>query len=217
MKPVTRVTLLTLFALLCGCSNSLKVTGHFPVPLVSPVPQTLGVVYDDDFRSYVYTETQADRGKWVIESGAAQVQLFNTVLQGLFTQVQDVNSLPTPHATASTDLVLYPRLADFQYSVPRETQFNIYEVWLKYNLSMYTAQGVLLADWVVTAYGKTPSAFMRSEEDAMNAAVVVALRDLGANLALNTTRIPEINAWIADRTSAPAGTTSQVSLQGGAQ
>lgn len=214
MKPVTGVSLLTLLIVLCGCSNSLKVRGHFPAPLVKPIPQTIGVVYDDDFRSYVYTETQADRSKWMIDSGAAQVQLFDQVLQGLFVQAREVNALPTREAPASTDLVLYPRLADFQYSVPRETQFNIYEVWLKYNLSMYTAEGVLLADWVITAYGKTPSAFMRSEEDAMNAAVVVALRDLGANLALNTPRVPEINAWIADRTR---GAPAQISLQEGAR
>lgn len=217
MKPVTRVTLLTLLLALCGCSNSLKVSGHFPAPLVSPLPQTIGVVYDDDFRSYVYTEAQTDRSKWVIDSGAAQVQLFNKVLQGMFVQAREVDNLPTPQAPAATDLVLYPKLTDFQYSVPRETRFNIYEVWLKYNLSLYTAQGVLLADWVITAYGKTPSAFMQSEEDAMNAAVVVALRDLGANLALNTSRVPEIHAWIADRTRSAAAAATQIHAQEGSR
>lgn len=214
MKFVTRVTLLSLIAILCGCSSSLKISGDFPAPLVNPLPQSIGAVYDEDFRNYTYTEAQADRRKWVIDSGAAQVKLFNRILQGMFAQVQEVDALPTPAAPAATDLVLYPRITDFQYSVPRETRFNLYEVWLKYNLSMYTGEGVLLADWVITAYGKTPTAFMKSEEDAMQAAVLVALRDLGANLALNTTRVPEIRAWLADHNGTPA---ARVSLQGGSQ
>lgn len=218
MKFVTRVTLLTLIAVLCGCSSSLKISGDFPAPLVNPLPQSIGAVYDEDFRTYTYTETQADRRKWVIDSGSAQMQLFNTVLKGMFAQMQEVNVVPTPEAPATTDLVLHPRITDFQYSIPRETRFNLYEVWLKYNLSMYTAEGVLLADWVITAYGKTPSAFMKSEEEAMHAAVVVALRDLGANLTLNTTRVPEIRAWLADHNGAPAaGNGTRVSLQGGRQ
>lgn len=219
MKPVTQVTLLALLIILCGCSTNLKVTGQFPAPLIAPIPQTVGVLYDDSFRDYAYTETQADRHKWVIESGAAQVQLFDQILNRLFLQAEVVESLPSPQAPAPTDLVIYPQLTDFQYSVPRETQFKIYEVWLKYNLSVYTAQGVMLADWVVTAYGKTRSAFMQSEEEAMNAAVVVALRDLGANLALGTAQVPEISAWIAARTSAQPvlATPTQASLQEGSR
>ncbi|MBU3070147.1 hypothetical protein KOI40_09970 [Aestuariicella sp. G3-2] len=199
-KRLTALSALFLMMVLAGCTNSLKVTGEFPKPLIEPIPQTLGVLYDDDFKTYVYTEDNEDRSKWVIESGPAQVQLFNRVLPELFTQVQEISSLPTPSSPASANMVLYPKLTDFQYSVPRETQFKIYEVWLKYNLSVYSPQGVMIADWIVTAYGKTPTAFMQSDEDAMNAAVIVALRDLGANISLGTRRVPEIKAWIADHT-----------------
>ncbi|WP_439133975.1 hypothetical protein [Pseudomaricurvus sp.] len=207
MKPVTKVVLLTLLIALGGCTNSLKVTGQFPQPLIEPIPQTLGVLYDDDFKDYVYTEASEDRSKWIIDNGAAQVQLFNTILPKLFTHVEEISSLPTPQSPANTNMVFYPKLTDFQYSVPRETKFKVYEVWLKYNLSVYSPQGIMIADWIVTAYGKTPTAFMQSDEDAMNAAVIVALRDLGANLSLGTRRVPEIRAWVADHTRSQTAQT----------
>lgn len=217
MKSVTKVVLLTLLATLVGCTNSLKVTGQFPTPLITPIPQTLGVLYDDEFKQYVYTETSEDRSKWVIDSGQAQVQLFNRILPQLFTQVEEITALPTPESPVTANMVLYPKLTDFQYSVPRETQFKIYEVWLKYNLSVYSPQGVMIADWIVTAYGKTPTAFMQSDEDAMNAAVIVALRDLGANISLGTRRVPEIKAWVADHSSGSAASQSKTAPQAHSQ
>ena len=35
--------------------------------------------------------------------------------------------------------------------------------------------------WPITAYGKTPTAFLQSDEEAVNLAAVVALRDAGAH------------------------------------
>ena len=69
------------------------------------------------------------------------------------------------------------------------------ELW-KGMRPMVKSDGELLADWYISAYGKTPSAFMQSETDAMNAAVVVALRDLGANLSINFKQVPELKSWL---------------------
>ena len=196
MKSVTKVVLLALLSTLWGCTNSLKVQGDLPAPLIQPIPQSVGVVYDEDFRNYVYTEQSEDRSKWIIDNGSAQVQLFNQVLPKLFLSVEELAALPSAEQPAPTDLVMHPKVTDFQYSVPRETKFKIYEVWIKYNLTVYDAHGSLVADWIATAYGKTPTAFMQSNEDAMNAAIIVALRDLGANLSIGAVRVPEIKAWL---------------------
>ncbi len=196
MKLVTKVVLLALLSTLWGCTNNLQVKGDLPSPLISPIPQSMGVLYDDQFRNYVYTEKSEDRGKWVIDNGNAQIQLFQQVLPKLFHSVQEISALPTADSPAATDLVIHPKVTDFQYSVPRETKFKVFEVWIKYNLTVYDANGVLIADWIATAYGKTPTAFMQSNEEAMNAAVIVALRDLGANLSIGALRVPEIKAWL---------------------
>jgi hypothetical protein len=182
-----------------GCSNNLLVSGDFPSPLIDSDPHTLGVFYDEEFLNYTYQEKSEERSKWTIEQGAAQRQLFNTILSKLFHTSVELPQWPLAGESdldPAVDLVLQPKVSAFQYSTPRETKFKIYEVWIKYNLSAFDREGQLVADWLVTAYGKTPTAFMKSDEDAMNAAIVVALRDLGANLSLGTLRVPELRAWL---------------------
>lgn len=205
-----KIRWILLFGCLSACSSNLVVTGDFPSPLVKADPHRIGVYFDEDFRNYTYQEKDKDRGQWKIEKGQAQQKLFNTVLNSIFEEATTINQLPSVERTLndSLDFALHPKVAEFQYSIPRETKFKIYEVWIKYNLSAYDRDGQLIADWLVTAYGKTPTAFMQSGEDAMNAAVVVALRDLGANLSLTMLKVPELKAWL-DSHPARALTASQ--------
>ena len=53
-----------------------------------------------------------------------------------------------------------------------------------------------LAQWPITAYGKTPTAFLQSDEEAVNLAAVVALRDAGAHFITTFGRTPEVAAWL---------------------
>lgn len=204
MKLVTKVVLLALLSTLWGCANNLQVTGDLPTPLISPIPQSMSVLYDEQFCQYTYTEKSEDRGNWIIDNGDAQTQLFRQVLPKLFHVVEEVSALPTADNPALTDLVIHPKVTDFQYSVPRETKFKVFEVWIKYHLTVYDASGVLIADWIATAYGKTPTAFMQSNEEAMNAAIIVALRDLGANLSIGALRVPEMKAWLEQHPPLPS-------------
>ena len=55
----------------------------------------------------------------------------------------------------------------------------------------------------MTAYGKTPTAFMQSDEAAVNLAAVMALRDAGANFAVNFTRVPDVQQWLQQKRGAP--------------
>jgi hypothetical protein len=57
----------------------------------------------------------------------------------------------------------------------------------------------------MTAYGKTPTAFLQSDEAAVNLAAVVALRDAGAHFATSFSRVPEVAAWM-EALNAPAPT-----------
>jgi hypothetical protein len=201
--PVSRLAcgLLLLF-LLGGCTHTLIVDGRFPSPLVTRMPYTLGVHYPEEFRAYRYVEESDDRAKWIIDMGEAQTELFATVLPGMFTEVQELKAIPGAGGTATggdVDLVIRPTIEQFQYTLPSETKVKIYEIWLKYNVQVFDPQGQLIADWILTAYGKTPTGFMQSDEAALNQAVVVALRDAGANLSLNFARVPEVRAWLAQR------------------
>ena len=67
---------------------------------------------------------------------------------------------------------------------------------MRYRYELYAPDGELLAEWSMTSYGKTPTAFLQTAEAAVNLAAVVALRDAGANFAMNFTRVPEVKTWM---------------------
>jgi len=194
-----RMLVLVLSAALSGCTNTLLVEGDFPSPLVNKIPIKVGIHYSDRFSNYQYVEQSEDRGKWIIIIGEAQENMFSTVLAGMFDEVQEIDSLPPYDESLGVDLVISPLVDEFQYTLPAETKIKVYEIWLKYNVRVYQKGGGLLADWILTAYGKTPEGFMQSDESALNQAVVVALRDAGANLSLNFSRIPEVRNWLGER------------------
>lgn len=195
--------LLCLAALLSGCTHTLVVEGQFPSPLVNRIPASVALHLPKDFKDYRYIEQSTDRSKWIIDMGEAHSNMFQTVVPGMFNQVQVLNTLPTTDQSmadmAGIDFVIMPRMEEFQYTLPSETKVKVYEIWLKYNIQVFDGRGGLIADWILTAYGKTPSGFMQSDEAALNQAVVVALRDAGANLALNFANVPEVRAWLAQR------------------
>ncbi|MGQ9425489.1 hypothetical protein ACXYTJ_07465 [Gilvimarinus sp. F26214L] len=195
-----RLAILSGCLLLGACTHTLIVEGDFPSPLVGEMPITLGVHYPEGFSDYRYVEQSEDRAKWIIDMGEAQTEMFSAVLPGMVDQVRVLNGIPAGEAgRPGVDLIIQPSMAELQYTLPSETKVKVYEIWLKYNVQVFDPQGTLIADWILTAYGKTPSGFMQSDEAALNQAVVVALRDAGANLSLNFGNIPEVRAWLAQR------------------
>ena len=189
------LVLITVSFLFTGCKSTLTVDGEFPTPVVNKLPYTLGVLYDKNFTDYLYTENDNKREEWEIDVGEAQLKLFNTVLPAMFSNVvnvEDLNNSPKEQI----DIFIQPSVDELQYNVPSETKLNMFEVWIKYNMKVYDNKGLLLADWILTAYGKTPTAFMQSQESALNEAMVIALRDAGAGLTLRFSHIPEINNWL---------------------
>ena len=192
IKLISFIVVLVTFA---GCKSTLTVEGQFPTPVVNKLPYTLGVIYDKEFKAYQYNEKDKKRDEWEIEVGDAQLDLFNTVLPAMFANVVSVPDLESKQ-TKTIDIFFKPQVDELQYNVPEETKLNMFEVWIKYNMKVYDNQGQLLADWILTAYGKTPTAFMQTQESALNEAMVIALRDAGAGLTLKFSHIPEINNWL---------------------
>jgi hypothetical protein len=197
---------LILTLLVSGCSlNEVVVEGEFPSPLLDKLPVTLGVYYKPEFREHEFYDEATSRGEsdWVVKTGAAQVKMYNTLLEGMFERVVLLNELPRKARVAevgkqAVDAILVPAVSELQYSIPTHTKINVFEIWMRYRYELYSASGEQLADWTMTAYGKTPTAFLRSAEAAVNLAAVVALRDAGANFAVNFDQVPEVKQWLED-------------------
>jgi hypothetical protein len=92
--------------------------------------------------------------------------------------------------------VLIPHVDELQYAIPQHTNIKVYEIWMRYRFELVTTSGEPIAEWTMAAYGKTPTAFLRSDQAAVNLAAVMALRDAGANFATSFIRIPDVAAWM---------------------
>ncbi|MDH3281757.1 MAG: hypothetical protein OEQ18_11610 [Gammaproteobacteria bacterium] len=195
----TRVPLLWLAGILIfaagGCGKSVQVRGEFPTPLVEPFPLSVGLYYEEAFRAHRHQEASEDRDAWVIATGSSQMALFGSLARGLFRNTETVDSA-SGSADGRFDLILAPAIEMFQFSMPRETKVNVFEVWIKYKVRVYAGDGALLVDWPLAAYGKTPTAFLRSKSEALNLAVQAALRDAGVNFVRRFAKIPEVREWL---------------------
>ena len=202
---------------LCGCSNKqVIVSGNFPAPTMTKVQRTLGVVYSPEFANHEFFDEAKGRNEssWLVQTGAAQIEFWNTFLPGMFERVVVLASDEDWHAHhEALDAVLIPQVAELQYAIPLHTNVKVYEIWLRYQFRLVAPEAIHahdsdslglnpaedIASFTLTAYGKTPSAFMQSDTDAVNYAAIVALRDAGANFVTQFDRVPAISAWLAAR------------------
>ena len=182
----------------CG-ANQVIVDSQFPKPTLDPIPVTLGVYFSEDFKTHTFVdnpEAETERG-WIVETGAAQISLWQTILNAMFDKVIYLEQAPSTDAPSSeVQSVLIPTISDLQYAIPAHTNTKIFELWLKYDIALTSNTGDPLAEWSMTAYGKTPEAFMQSNQDAVGAAAIVALRDAGANFAVNFPKVPAVSEWV---------------------
>ncbi|MBN7795628.1 hypothetical protein [Parahaliea mediterranea] len=197
------LALLAAALLLAGCGPSeVAVKGQFPAPLMQKLPLTLGVWYDEEFSGHEFFDEAKGRAEsgWIVRTGDAQLHMWNTLLPGMFQNVVSMRAKPQPgQMNQAVDAVLIPHIEELQYAIPAHTNVKVYEIWMRYRFELVSASGKPLAEWTMTAYGKTPTAFLQSDEAAVNLAAVVALRDAGANFATNFTRVPQVKDWLARR------------------
>lgn len=181
--------------ILAGCSTtvSIKVEQQFPTVVSEPRDIHATLVFDQDFRNYSAIPNE----KTQIDIGIAQVDLLSKAFRGLFRQVKVVSS--RDEVTPGTELVIIPSVREVQVSSPSESYLNVYEVWIKYNLDIETAEGVPIDSWFLPAYGKTPDSMMTSRTEAIEDATIIALRDAGAKLLLDFFRIPAIHGWMQEQ------------------
>lgn len=209
---LSRFIPIILLALVAGCSTHVTVTGKYPTPLSSSIPAHAGILLDDSFRAYTYLQDN-NSGEVTIQLGDAQARLFNTIFASLFDTTSQLTARPDG-TNPALDLIIVPQVEEMQIAQPYDNQLEVYEVWIKYNLQVLDNRGETIADWIMTAYGKTPSRTLTSSSEALNQASIVALRDAGARITTSFTRVPEINQWLAERPPRSAATSAASDAKG---
>ena len=211
---IFRFVALYLIWLLSACSaREVVVEGSFPTPVVDPVPVSVGVLFTKEFREHELVDNATVRGEasWRVSTGVAQVNFWSTLLPAFFQNVVFIESYEDLN-TYDVDAVLIPEVTDVQYAIPLYTNVKVYEIWMRYQLSLVepeqlkddenqtivTENAQPFVQWPLTAYGKTPTAFLQSDTDAVNEAAVMALRDAGANFITSFGRVPGVLEWVSN-------------------
>ena len=218
-KPrlLARALLLLCLTLLgAGCtSKQVIVEGNFPAPLLDPLPITVGVIYPSAFAEHEFFDEAKGRAEsdWLVKTGEAQVEFWDTLFTGMFDNVVHIRDWETVQShLATVDGVLIPTIAELQYAIPMHTNVKVYEIWMRYEFRLVDISAIhrqedgaltfnpdeRLAAWPITAYGKTPTAFLQTDEEAVNLAAVVALRDAGAHFVTTFGATPDVAAWLDD-------------------
>ena len=208
-----RLGLALTLLLLTGCGPTrVKVEGEFPAPLIEPLPLKVGVWYTEEFANHEFFDEAKQRSdsSWVVNTGEAQVAMWDTLLNGMFWELVHMQGKPAANQMNQlVDAVLIPHVDELQYAIPQHTNIKVYEIWMRYRFELVTTGGKPIAGWTMPAYGKTPTAFMRSDQAAVNLAAVMALRDAGANFATSFSTVPDVAAWLEDHTTKARRTTKQ--------
>lgn len=190
---------------LAACSTSrVVVEGRFPTPLVERQPVVIGLWFSDEFRNHEFSDEGLNKNSasWVVQTGKAQVDMWDTLFAGMFRAVTHLEAAPGHDSTPPAmeiDAVLVPHIQELQYAVPSHTNVKVYEIWMRYRFELLTPEGDPLGEWEMTSYGKTPTAFLRSDTDAVNLAAVMALRDAGANFVTSFHKVPPVEAWLQEK------------------
>lgn len=182
----------------CGV-QSIIIDGAFPTPAVSPVDINLGVYYSPEFREFAFIEySEEGKEEYNISSGGTHMNLFNSLLSGMFSSVTILSDLEGSQLNA-IDAIFIPNIEEFQLALPQKTRLGSYEVWIKYNMRLLAPNGGYIADWILTSYGRAPDESFQSVESGVNDATVGALRDLASSFSLGFSSVPEVKEWLESR------------------
>lgn len=196
---------------LTGCSSSVIVESQFPSPLVEALPIRMGVILDDELYNYIYTEQIPQQSVWTIALGDANVAMLEPLFNKMFSETRQVDAVPVSAQDGALDAVLHTRLEKFEFDVPVGERDEFVEVWMQYQLTLYEPTGEMIAQWPVSGYGK--SELTRDREGAVQRAAVVAMREVGANIATKFADQPQVKYWLGEKQN---GTTASVEPAAGA-
>jgi hypothetical protein len=199
--------LLALLLAACG-PTTVAVEGEFPRPVVEAFPVHIGVHYSPDFVGYRHEEEIPEHGEWKVDIGPINRALFDVVLDAAFARVSRTGD-PAAAPVPGVEGVLVPEIVEYQFSIPEQTRNGLYEVWVKYRLRLYGADGKLVDEWPLTGYGKSPEGTFEAGSTGVIAATRVALRDAAAFMLRSFDERPPVNAWLASHRGASTAGTAQ--------
>jgi hypothetical protein len=175
-----RGALLLLAAGFAGCGGvNVATESSVPVPLVDPMPVTVGVYYSPEFAQAKHDEERWGTD-WKVDLGPYHVHMADKLFAAEFREtvpVADIKSLP---ANPPYKAIIEPRIEQFSFITPRDTGAKYFAVTIRYRLNVYTPDGALADSLTFTGYGSNGAGSGMTSTKPMVAATKAAMRDAAA-------------------------------------
>ncbi len=175
----TTLTGMLLCGLLSACgSNVVLDAPTIPTPLINKIPASIGLRMPAEFDHFIHEEEIIGREQWSIDLGNSNAALFRQLFGFMFEEVTILNSDDDPQDFA-IDALIEPSIDAFEFSVPNQSKTDTFAVWIRYRLRVFNTAGDEVANWPVSAYGKTEKQTLRGSK-ALQRAAILAMRDAAA-------------------------------------
>ena len=195
------VTVLALAAV-SACSTQVAVRDPtIPDPLIAALPMSVGARYPDNFANFVHEERVIGKEKWLIDLGASNRLLFDKLFGAMFSDFQVIGPEESP-AEYGFDAMIEPSIDAFEFSVPEQSQTDAFAVWIRYRIRIFDRNGDPVANWPISAYGKSQTTTFGGDE-ALRRAAVLAMRDAAALIILQMDKSTGISTLAAKSLPAP--------------
>jgi hypothetical protein len=150
-----------------------------------------------EFKEFLHEERVQERGTYKIDIGQQNYSFFQRLFQAMFVEVREV-SAPPLSAEEGKGLagVIVPKIAKYGFLSPHISGLKFYSASIHYHMAIYDLEGVPLAEWDVVGYGKSPTSSF-GQGEALGEATMLAIRDGGARIAIETVDQPGVSDWLA--------------------
>jgi hypothetical protein len=193
----TRIVLTgMLVGFLGGCGSTVTMQAPtIPTPLIDKIPASVGLRMPAEFDHFVHDEEIIGREEWRIDLGSSNAALFRQLFGFMFEKVTVLSSTDDPK-TLPIDALIEPTIDAFEFSVPNQSKTESFAVWIRYRIKVFDQSGAEVADWPVSAYGKSQTASL-SGSQALERAAILAMRDAAALMIMKLDEATGISAMAA--------------------
>ena len=203
---------LSVFAIVAiagGCGSQVSIDDPtIPDPLIDKLPMKVGGRYPEAFDHFVHEERVVGKEKWTIDLGASNRLLFTQLFSSMFTEFVVVDA-DTDIRDLGLDALIEPSIDAFEFSVPKQSQTEEFAVWIRYRIKIFDGEGNQVANWPISAYGKSQTTFFTGDA-ALRRAAVLAMRDAAALVIMQMDKATGISKLNAARNEASIAAPANV-------
>jgi hypothetical protein len=191
----------------CAGSNVTLQTPTIPTPLIHKIPASVGLRMPENFENYVHVEQVYGREEWSINLGRSNAALFTQLFGYMFENVIVLNDSDDPK-TLAIDALIEPSIDAFEFSVPNQSKTDSFAVWIRYRIRVFDFDGNEVANWPVSAYGKSQTASI-SGSQALQRAAILAMRDAAALMIIKLDEMTGISKLAESRAAIAVPTATE--------